>query len=314
MRSDRRPPRVPARCSITSRTTSRPWRALAADSPSQPTPHITTPASFGAKAAHCKDPVASAACGASPSRATTRCRCRARVAATASTARSRRTGRISTRPTRSRRGSTRRCGETPRSCSSSPGERPRSTLEVAARLRELRPRRLRLLRRLGLRARARARAAPAHQPRRPEPRGPGAAARGHRLAGPDARVDLGAADGHGARGLADEAPGAPAGDDRGGRRAADSRSRAGSSSGSARPRTSASRRSRRSRRCNERHGHIQEVILQNFVPHPRYYGREVAEIADEAARERWAEADEEGGCGAGARVARLGHADLARRT
>ena len=37
-----------------------------------------------------------------------------------------------------------------------------------------------------------------------------------------------------------------------------------------------------------RHGHIQEVILQNFVPHPRYYGREVAEIADEAARARWA--------------------------
>ena len=32
---------------------------------------------------------------------------------------------------------------------------------------------------------------------------------------------------------------------------------------------------------NERHGHIQEVILQNFVPHPSYYGREVAEIADE---------------------------------
>ena len=40
---------------------------------------------------------------------------------------------------------------------------------------------------------------------------------------------------------------------------------------------------------NERHGHLQEVILQNFVPHPSYYGREVAEIADEAARERWAE-------------------------
>ena len=37
--------------------------------------------------------------------------------------------------------------------------------------------------------------------------------------------------------------------------------------------------------ANERHGHIQEVILQNFVPHPNYYGREVAEIADEAARE-----------------------------
>jgi FO synthase len=37
-----------------------------------------------------------------------------------------------------------------------------------------------------------------------------------------------------------------------------------------------------------RHGHIQEVILQNFVPHPRYYGREVAEIAEESARRRWA--------------------------
>jgi FO synthase len=35
------------------------------------------------------------------------------------------------------------------------------------------------------------------------------------------------------------------------------------------------------------YGHLQEVILQNFVPHPRYYGREVAEIADHAARERW---------------------------
>lgn len=39
---------------------------------------------------------------------------------------------------------------------------------------------------------------------------------------------------------------------------------------------------------NARHGHIQEVILQNFVPHPRYYGREVAEIAAESARRRWA--------------------------
>ena len=35
------------------------------------------------------------------------------------------------------------------------------------------------------------------------------------------------------------------------------------------------------------YGHIQEVILQNFVPHPRYYGAEVAEIADEASRQRW---------------------------
>src|SRR5918997_541990 len=30
------------------------------------------------------------------------------------------------------------------------------------------------------------------------------------------------------------------------------------------------------------HGHLQEVILQNFVPHPRYYGAEPARIADEA--------------------------------
>jgi FO synthase len=36
-----------------------------------------------------------------------------------------------------------------------------------------------------------------------------------------------------------------------------------------------------------RHGHLQEIILQNFVPHPRYYGAEVAEIADEASRQRW---------------------------
>jgi FO synthase len=40
---------------------------------------------------------------------------------------------------------------------------------------------------------------------------------------------------------------------------------------------------------HQRHGHLQEVILQNFVPHPRYYGAEVADIADEAARERWGE-------------------------
>ena len=40
--------------------------------------------------------------------------------------------------------------------------------------------------------------------------------------------------------------------------------------------------------AHERHGHIQEVILQNFVPHPRYHGREVAEIADHAAQLRWA--------------------------
>jgi FO synthase len=30
------------------------------------------------------------------------------------------------------------------------------------------------------------------------------------------------------------------------------------------------------------HGHLQEVILQNFVAHPRYYGAEPAQIADQA--------------------------------
>jgi FO synthase len=35
------------------------------------------------------------------------------------------------------------------------------------------------------------------------------------------------------------------------------------------------------------HGHLQEVILQNFVPHDGYYGREPAQIADAAARELW---------------------------
>src|SRR5690606_216634 len=39
---------------------------------------------------------------------------------------------------------------------------------------------------------------------------------------------------------------------------------------------------------HSRYGHLQEIILQNFVPHPRYYGAEVAEIADEASKERWA--------------------------
>jgi FO synthase len=47
----------------------------------------------------------------------------------------------------------------------------------------------------------------------------------------------------------------------------------------------------------EKHGHIQEVILQNFVPHPRYYGAEVADIAEEASERRWAEGDSVAGEG-----------------
>ncbi len=35
------------------------------------------------------------------------------------------------------------------------------------------------------------------------------------------------------------------------------------------------------------HGHLQEVILQNFVPHQSYYGQEPADIAEAAAEEYW---------------------------
>ena len=38
---------------------------------------------------------------------------------------------------------------------------------------------------------------------------------------------------------------------------------------------------------HEQHGHLQEVILQNFVPHQSYYGREPAEIAEAASKEYW---------------------------
>jgi FO synthase len=41
--------------------------------------------------------------------------------------------------------------------------------------------------------------------------------------------------------------------------------------------------------------HLQEVILQNFVPHPKYYGQEVADIADAASRQRWANGPPSGG-------------------
>jgi FO synthase len=38
---------------------------------------------------------------------------------------------------------------------------------------------------------------------------------------------------------------------------------------------------------HEQYGHIQEVILQNFVPHPRYHGLDVGEIATDAADDLW---------------------------
>ncbi len=39
--------------------------------------------------------------------------------------------------------------------------------------------------------------------------------------------------------------------------------------------------------AHERYGHVQEVILQNFVPHQSYYGQEPADIAEGAAAEYW---------------------------
>jgi FO synthase len=39
--------------------------------------------------------------------------------------------------------------------------------------------------------------------------------------------------------------------------------------------------------CHREYGHLQEIILQNFVPHRRYYGEEPAEIATEAAERYW---------------------------
>ena len=58
-----------------------------------------------------------------------------------------------------------------------------------------------------------------------------------------------------------------------------------------------------------RHGHVQEVILQNFVPHQRYYGREPAEIAEAAAADYWRT-----GIGRGPAHARPGWACPSRST
>ena len=161
------------------------------------------------------------------------------------------------------------------------GEMPEVNPEVAAAAARLRPRGLHVLRGVGVRAGARARACCRTRTSGVlEPRGPGAAARGERVDGPDARVGVRAPDGDRARRLADEAPAPPGWRRSRPRASCGSRSRAASWSASARPRRSGSPRSRRSPRCTSRHGHIQEVILQNFVPHPRYHGQEVGEIAD----------------------------------
>ena len=80
-----------------------------------------------------------------------------------------------------------------------------------------------------------------------------------------------------------------------------------SSSAWARPRTSASPPWRRSRRCTREYGHLQEIILQNFVPHERYYGREPAQIADASARRYWSHRDRRAAGPAAAGLGVRGH-------
>ena len=53
--------------------------------------------------------------------------------------------------------------------------------------------------------------------------------------------------------------------------------------------------------------HVQEVILQNFVPHRRYYGEEPAEIATEAAEGYWRTGIGDGARARAARVGERGH-------
>ena len=106
-----------------------------------------------------------------------------------------------------------------------------------------------------------------------------------RVAGADARVD--ARRPRRPPGLADEGPGAAAADDPRRGRAADP------------VHERDPRRDRRDARTDRvaalealaavhaEHGHLQEVILQNYVPHRRYYGEEPADIATEAAEAYW---------------------------
>ena len=158
-------------------------------------------------------------------------------------------------------------GAAPRSCSSSPARSPRSTRSSPSACARYGHDGLHRLRRVGVRARARARAAAAHEPRRPEPRGPRAAARGHRVAGADARVGQRAPDADRPRRARRRST----------RRGAWRRSAPPASCGSRSPAASSSASARRADEriaslealaaVHAEHGHLQEVILQNFVPH-----------------------------------------------
>ncbi len=88
-------------------------------------------------------------------------------------------------------------------------------------------------------------------------------------------------------GSPDQAPGSAAGDDRSCGRAEDPLHQRHPRRHRRDARKSGSNPLKPSRQATQRHGHLQEVILQNFVPHPRYYGAEVAEIADDGLAKRW---------------------------
>ncbi len=104
--------------------------------------------------------------------------------------------------------------------------------------------------------------------------------------GADARVGVRAPDGDGARGFADQAPARAVGDDRGGGELRIPFT-SGILVGIGETEDERIASLDALAEVHARHGHLQEVIIQNFVPHPHYYGREVADIADLAARRRW---------------------------
>ena len=148
---------------------------------------------------------------------------------------------------------------------------------------------------------------------RTRPRPP---ARGHRLAGADAGVGLRAADGHGPRRLADQAP----------RRRLETIEAAGElripftsgilvGIGETEDERIASLEALAG--VAPRRGHLQEVILQNFVPHPRYYGPRGGGDRRRGCSERWGRSGERHRLGCawarrGPRLPDLGDADHAR--
>ena len=111
------------------------------------------------------------------------------------------------------------------------------------------------------------------------------AARGHRVAGPDARVDASPTSSP-TRARRRRTPRAACRPSAGPASCA-SRSRAGSWSASASAPRTASRRCRRSPPCTPSTGTCRRSSSRTSCPHRRYHGEEPGEIATEAAEEFW---------------------------